>query len=275
MSRLNADLEALIRLQATHDRIAALTHRIETEIPEHIAELETELREVKDRFEAARGDIEGARRERSRMEQELAAADDKLAKYKAQLMQVKTNDEYRAALNEIDFINRHRSELESRILELMELVETRQGELAGLESELQQEDEKIQADRKIHEDERDRLVDQRSGLEREAEGIQGDLPDRILRTYQRIAGVRGGVALTEVREGICLACNMRMRPAVFQQVRRNDKVMTCDSCGRILFYREPAPEPGTAGDGPDRPGAAPSDPPPSHAPAGPASGQGE
>ena len=192
---MNADLEALIRLQETHDRIARLTYRIETEIPQHIAEIETELQVVREAVDAARGIIEKASAARARLEQELQLADDKLVKYKAALMQVKTNDEYRAALNEIDYMNRARTELESSILELMEESDGRREQLETLESEFKLEDDKIKADRKVHEDERDKLVTEREGFEAAAATVEESLPANKLQVFRRIASVRGGVAL--------------------------------------------------------------------------------
>jgi hypothetical protein len=234
---LNADLEALVHLQETHHKIAALTYRLDTEIPEHIAVVESELRVVRDAVDAARTTIAKSEAARARLEHELRLAEDKLEKYKASLMQVKTNDEYRAALNEIDYMNRARTELESSILELMEDGEVRKGRLKALEEEFAVEDEKIRADRKVHEDERDELMAERKGLEAAAAAIEKALPDSHLRVFRRIAAVRGGVALAEAVDGICMACNVVLRPAVYQQVKRNKRIIPCDSCGRVLFYR--------------------------------------
>lgn len=234
---MNADLEALIHLQETRHKITALTHRIETEIPEHIAVVESELRVVSEAVDAARGTIEKTESARSRLEHELRLAEDKLAKYKTSLMQVKTNDEYRAALNEIDYMNRARSELESSILELMEDSETRKEKLKTLEAEFAVEDDKIRADRKVHEDERDQLIGEREGLEKEAANIEQSLSSRTLAIFRRIAAVRGGVALAEAANGVCLVCNVVLRPAVFQKVKGNERIIPCDSCGRVLYHR--------------------------------------
>ena len=235
---MNADLEALIRLQQTRDRITSLTTRIESEIPTHIAELETALREVRDRVEEGQFAIEGAQKERAHLEFDLRSADEKITKYKAALMQVKTNEEYRAALNEIDYTNRTRSDLETRVLELMEDMDQRREELGGLETELQAEDEKIHVDRKVLEEERDGLMAERAAEEKLAADIEDGLSHRLVQAYQRIATVRGGVALARAAKGVCIACNMRLRPAIYQTVKRNERVVTCDSCGRILYYEE-------------------------------------
>jgi len=270
---LNADLEALIRLQQTRDRISSLTTRIESEIPTHIAELETALREVRDRVEEGQFAIEGARKERAHLEFDLRAADERINKYKAALMQVKTNEEYRAALNEIDYTNRTRSDLETRVLELMEDMDQRREELNGLETELQAEDEKIHADRKVLEEERDALMAERAAEEKIAADIEDGLSNQLVQAYQRIATVRGGVALARAARGVCIACNMRLRPAIYQTVKRNEEVVTCDSCGRILYYEETSVvevaevtedpgQPATVGTEPETASAAPAVSPP-------------
>lgn len=239
---MNADLAALIRLQDTRDGIAALTVRIEKEIPARVAELETELRAAEERFERERTIIETARRERSRLDLELKGAEEKINKYKAALMQVKNNDEYRAALNEIDYTQRTYADIEARILELMEAAESGQQELGALEDAMKSENQKIQTDRQTIEAECTQLTDERAALEKGAQAIEQEVPAPLLASFQRIVVTRRGQGLAAVGDGICLACNMRLRPAVYQQVKRNEQVTCCDSCRRILYYVPPADE---------------------------------
>jgi predicted nucleic acid-binding Zn-ribbon protein len=56
-----------------------------------------------------------------------------------------------------------------------------------------------------------------------------------------VAKRRHGVAVAEARDGICTICHVRLRPQVFNTVRRNDEVIQCDSCQRILYFVPPAP----------------------------------
>ena len=53
---------------------------------------------------------------------------------------------------------------------------------------------------------------------------------------------RNGVAVAEARDGICTICHVRLRPQVFNTVRRNLEIIQCDSCNRILFF-VPVPAP--------------------------------
>ena len=61
---------------------------------------------------------------------------------------------------------------------------------------------------------------------------------------------RNGVAVAEARDGICTICHVRLRPQVFNNVLRNDQIIQCDSCNRILYFvptaaaAAPAPDDG-------------------------------
>ena len=44
------------------------------------------------------------------------------------------------------------------------------------------------------------------------------------------------MALAEARDGLCTVCHVRLRPQVFNEVRRNDSIIQCESCTRILYF---------------------------------------
>ena len=253
-----ADLQALIRLQGTRDRIAGLSARIEYDIPARISELETILTGMKERLAEGQFGIDEGRRERARLEVELKGLEDKILKFKAALMQVRTNDEYRAALNEIDYAQRAKTDIENRVLELMEDAEARREEMKAIEAEHRTEQERISADRKELEREQREYEAERSQLEAELSEIEAGMTPAVLNTWKRIAAVRQGAALAEARRqdtpngesGICGACNMRLRPPVYQQVKLNSTLTMCESCRRILYFvPPPADNPGHVGNG--------------------------
>jgi len=49
---------------------------------------------------------------------------------------------------------------------------------------------------------------------------------------------RGGLAVVEVRGGICQGCRMHVPPQLFNEIQRNlERVFVCPSCQRILYFR--------------------------------------
>jgi RNase P subunit RPR2 len=91
--------------------------------------------------------------------------------------------------------------------------------------------QRLQTLRQADEEERDRLLAQRQQDET-------TLPPEILELYERVRKARRGLALAEARDGCCTACNVRLRPQVYNEVRTNESVVTCESCSRILYYVE-------------------------------------
>jgi len=67
----------------------------------------------------------------------------------------------------------------------------------------------------------------------------------VVDTFQRIAKVRG-TAVARAEGERCTVCQVRLRPAVFAEVRKGDQIVQCDSCNRILYFVAPKPVQPTA-----------------------------
>jgi hypothetical protein len=88
-------------------------------------------------------------------------------------------------------------------------------------------------------DERQKDVDEREHLQDRRKEVAAALADSVLSLYDRIRSYRTGLAVAEVRNGLCTACNVLLRPQVYNDIRRGDAVLTCENCSRILYYIEP------------------------------------
>jgi predicted nucleic acid-binding Zn-ribbon protein len=58
--------------------------------------------------------------------------------------------------------------------------------------------------------------------------------------YETVRRTRRGIAVAEALDGRCSACHMAMRLQFFQDLKKDDQVMSCESCGRMLYYNPPA-----------------------------------
>ena len=104
------------------------------------------------------------------------------------------------------------------------------------EAELAAESKKADAERKALAAE---FAELRSSLERiggERAGVVRSLSPQVLDIFERVAQRRNGIAVAEARGGICTICHVRLRPQVFNTVRRNEQIIQCDSCNRILYF---------------------------------------
>ena len=112
------DLKLVIRLQDIDNRLADLAREIAT-LPKHIAEIEKKLLTHERKLEADRAALTANQKERKKCEGDIQAQDQKISKLKDQMLGAKTNDQYRAFQNEIDFCQKEIRKAEDRILELM------------------------------------------------------------------------------------------------------------------------------------------------------------
>ena len=76
-------------------------------------------------------------------------------------------------------------------------------------------------------------------LKGERAALVGGLAPDVLSVFDLVAKRRHGIAMAEARDGICTICHVRLRPQVFNTVRRNEAIIQCDSCQRILYFLPP------------------------------------
>jgi uncharacterized protein len=234
------DLTSVIRLQDLDIRVAELTREISA-LPVHISEIEKKLETHQRKLEADRAALSANQKERKKTEGDIQVQEQKISKLKGQMLEAKTNEVYQAFQSEIGFCEKEIRRLEDRILELMSEsepleVNVKAAEVALAEERKQVESEKVTA--------RDRTaVDQKSldELNAERKGIVSGITQSVYRNYERIRKIRKGVAVAEALDGRCSACHMAMRLQFFQDLRKGDQIMVCESCARILYYNPPIP----------------------------------
>jgi predicted nucleic acid-binding Zn-ribbon protein len=241
---MNADLERVIALQridsATHEAQRALA-----EEPERLKAFDARLEAARAQVAGAKERLTGSQNARRAIEKELAVHQGRLSKYRDQLMSVKTNVEYQAMQKEIEFAQTEVKAHEDRILERMLEADDFTAAVKRAESELAVEQKTVEADRTAYAQELSTVRDRMATLTAERAEVVRALSPQVLATFDLVARRRHGVAVAEARDGICTICHVRLRPQVFNTVRRNDAIVQCDSCQRILYF-VPAAAPATS-----------------------------
>ncbi len=232
------DLEYLIQLQSL-DNAAEEARRELDELPARHVSLDARLAEAEARVNEAKQKLAEAQAARREHEKELAIVQGRLSKYKDQLMQVKTNKEYQAMQHEIAAAESEVRSREDRILDHMEVAETQAQLVKESEAALKQDQGTIGAERKALDARRTELEARIAQVAGERDVLRPKVSDEALRLFDHIAQ-RRGVAVVEARDGHCAFCHVRLRPQVFNEIRRNDKLVQCDSCMRLLYYVLPA-----------------------------------
>ena len=239
---MSPEIEQLISLEQSEREIQRLRLEI-AELPQRVAAIEKKLAGTKAALEKARLVIkenEAARRKHEAAIQDLRQ---KISKYRDQSLEVKTNEQYKALVHEIQFAEQEITRQEDRILELMVGAEEAEKQLKASEAELKAETaeiekEKAAARERTAEDER-QLTDWAT----RRNGARAAIDPELLRHYDRVLKLRGS-GLAEVLDHKCMACSVVLRPQTYNEVR-SGQLVHCDSCQRILYF-DPAKHAPTA-----------------------------
>ncbi|HXW07282.1 MAG TPA: C4-type zinc ribbon domain-containing protein [Vicinamibacterales bacterium] len=232
---MHADLQNLIKLQDLDLAVERFRRRLaelpsaQTALEERLAARGASVARVKERLAAN----QTARRE---IEKELAIVQSRLSKYKDQLMEVKTNKEYQAMQTEIAVADQQVRAHEDRLLDRMEETENLAAELKAEEAALKTDQTEVATTRQQLEEEGRRLQHDIEATTVERATVATQLAPQALALFEHVSRHRRGVALSEARDGHCTQCHVRLRPQVFNEVRRNDGLIQCDSCSRILYF---------------------------------------
>jgi predicted nucleic acid-binding Zn-ribbon protein len=234
------DLERLIQLQDIESRAAVASKAI-AEAPARIASLDALLQSATAALAAAKQSLTDNQTHRRSIDKDLISAQQRQEKYKEQLMAVKTNDEYRAMQHQIEAVGVEVGQHEERVLvNMMEADEVNAG-IKKAEAALKAAQAKVSAERGAIESEVKTQQAALTELNAARARIIGALDNKgVIDTFQRIAKVRG-TAVARAEGERCTVCQVRLRPAVFAEVRKNEQIVQCDSCNRILFFVPPKP----------------------------------
>ncbi|PYP99758.1 MAG: hypothetical protein DMF82_23905 [Acidobacteria bacterium] len=237
---MNPDLERLIRLQRAETDLRRVEAEL-AEVPRHRAELEAALGSERARLEAARQELSGGQKARRQHEAELQDLEAKRSRLKGQLMEVKTNKEYTAMLHEIEAVERDIRAREDLILAEMERGESLAVEVKREEETFKQAEERHRAEGRAVEESARGLEEQVRRLTGERDAVASTVPAGVLDLFHRVARSRGGVAVAQVQDAMCLVCHVKLRLQLYADLKRNEEIVQCPACNRILYYEAPPP----------------------------------
>jgi predicted nucleic acid-binding Zn-ribbon protein len=233
-----ADLERLIQLQEVESR-AAIANKAIAEAPGRIAALDALLQSSTAALAAARQQLTDNQAARRSIDKDLIAAQQRLEKYKEQIMAVKTNEQLHAMQHQMKAVEDEIGQHEERVLVNMMTADEINATIKKAETALKAAQAKVAADRSAIEND---VKAQQAALHEcnaQRQTIVAAMENKgAFDTFQRIAKVRG-IAVARAVDERCTICQVRLRPAVFAEVRRNEQIVQCDSCQRILYYLPP------------------------------------
>src|SRR5271167_2590407 len=239
---MHSDIQKLIDLQQVDTHIAALKAEVAA-LPGQVRQIEAKLTSSQARVAAIQAAIKADENARRKHESDIQDQQQKISKYRDQSLNVKTNQEYKALLSEIEQAEAEIRKLEDKILEIMVAADARKEELKQAEATLKAdtaeiEREKEHARQQTAEDEKE--LAERAARRQE---LRANISDDTLRHYDRVLKLRHSALSAVHDDQMCSVCRVMLRPQVFQDVTKGEEMVYCDSCQRILYFVPPPPKP--------------------------------
>lgn len=234
-------LKVLYQLQLVDDQLDEL-EELRGDLPNMVRTLENRIAELKAEIKNKETEQKESLEKRALNEEEIEKLKESQKKFKAQLYQVRNNKEYDALTKEIDHSEEQISKLEAENDALADLsktltaqIEEISPQLAELEAELKDKEADLREIIKANEVEETKLQNERKKIEEQVKK-----PD--LSVYTRIRKAKKGRAVATIKRSACSGCHNIVPSQRQLEIRRNNKIFTCEYCGRILISQEIADE---------------------------------
>lgn len=233
---MHPDLEKLIVLQSLDIEARRLNEEMAA-LPKRVAQLAAEGDAARKQLAAVNESLLKEEALRRSQEMEIRDHQQKAARLTKQMDVVTTTAQATALEHEIGFARAEASRLEDAELESMERTESLEAQKKDAEETVanltRRHAELSAATAEAVANDKVALAE----VEAKRAELRPQIGDNALSTYDRIAKSRG-TGLSEGVDQKCSACQMMVRPQRWNDLRDrdNEEMMTCESCGRILYW---------------------------------------
>jgi predicted nucleic acid-binding Zn-ribbon protein len=234
---MEVQLSLLIQLQEIDTKIRSLTER-KKRLPAILASLDQRRAANKEELDKSMETLQVAQKNKRERDKDLEVGAQKVEKLKSRTSEIKTNKEYQALLKEIETAEQENKAIEDDILVLMEKIDAAAATITAAEKKTREEDTAIAVEQKEHEADFAKLEEELKAAERQRQEAASRIEPVIFAQYQKLLVTKAGTAIVEARGESCSGCYMSIPPQVFVNVKKNESIITCPHCGRILYYNK-------------------------------------
>ena len=190
----------------------------------------------KERILKEKEKVESLEKTRRQKEGQLSLEQEKIKRSEGRMSEVKTNKEYQAFLSEIDAIKEANSRIEEEILQVMDEIEDLKKDLSKREKDVGVTLEKVEVERKEIQERMAR--DEKAWNEQmeRREVLSKRIESKLIKLYNTLKEKRQGVGVVGVKHETCQGCFVNVPPQLFIEVQKNNALVRCPHCNRILYW---------------------------------------
>jgi len=234
-------LKVLYQLQLVDSQLDELED-LRGDLPNNVNSLKSKIDDINEQIKSKEKEKKESIEKRKSNEDEIDRLKESQKKFKSQLYQVRNNKEYDALTKQIDITEEtikkllaENDALADKSKLLTDEIDELKPKIKELEKELKEKESELKEIIKANEKEENRLKEVRSKIESQVKGSD-------LSVYMRIRKAKKGKAVATIKRSACSGCH-NIVPAQRQlEIRRNNRIFTCEYCGRILVSQEIAEE---------------------------------
>ncbi|HXJ36698.1 MAG TPA: C4-type zinc ribbon domain-containing protein [Candidatus Eisenbacteria bacterium] len=231
-----SQIELLIQIQQVDQNLRENTQAVSSG-ESRVTELEEAYQAKSSATEQGRATASALATKQRDLEARLADAESKMKDRRMRITRIRNDKELGLAKREVDLLKDEITGIEAELQQVYEQVEAATTTLAALEGELKTIAESREAEATAL---RDTIARLGADIERDRTRRQALLETvdvELRRRYEMILSRRGGLAVVPVRDGTCQGCRMRVPPQLYNQIQRGEQVILCPSCQRMLHWQ--------------------------------------
>lgn len=159
-------------------------------------------------------------------------------KYESQISLIKTQREYEAITSEIAQIKEKLEVIEEEemnalqeIEEMKKVIDEQNDLYVQLKTTIAEKGKVVNKLMKEKQKELDKCL-------KAKEKISAGLDEEVIYKFEKIVKKKDGVGIVSIRNNVCMGCNMILPPQFVNDVRREEEIIFCPNCSRILYYYE-------------------------------------
>ena len=229
---------SLVNLQDLDIQIGHLEESL-AQIPLKIADAQNLYQAENAEFETAKKNAQDAELVIRAAEKNIAAINEQKRNFQSKTAIIKSNDEYRAALIQIEMCDKQISEAETEMLAGMD-------KLDELKAVLKEKGDSLAAAKKHAEDVCKTFKEEENQIKAKIAELQAQRPElaskvdeELLSKYERLRTAKRHkptqAVIVPVNDGCCGRCRIAVTTQVLNNTHKG-QVVYCGSCGAMLYY---------------------------------------
>jgi predicted nucleic acid-binding Zn-ribbon protein len=241
---MGAMLQALVALQEIELQIVDIQRQLDRK-QRQVGAQTRRLQSARQAIETERAQVKRTQAEFDGLDVDIKGRSANITRLREHLNTVRTNKEYAAVLAKLNNEKADVSRLEARALEMMQAIDARKLELSEHERAESTEAERLEDLQAQLQQAHESFSGHLDQLQAQRQQATGNLDLKTTALFDRLSERYEGEVLAEVErpdprrdEFLCAGCHMSLRADVANTLKSRDEIVTCKSCGRILFMHK-------------------------------------